>query len=62
MCPLYDYRCEKCKRTTEGMRRVDERFDGPECYFCGEPTKLLLSPVHGIVKDPAVQPGKWRKP
>jgi len=56
--PLYQYKCQWCDRITEGMRTVQERGFTPECYFCGKATTLIVSPVRGIVKNPAVPRGK----
>jgi putative FmdB family regulatory protein len=62
MPPLYSYTCHACNRTTDAMRTIAERGIVPECYFCGRLTEPVISPVRGIVKSPAVQPGNWRKP
>lgn len=55
MAPLFEYECPRCKNRKMDMRSIPERFDGPECYRgCGAKMKLLVSPVAGIVKNPAV--------
>lgn len=52
--PLYDYNCEGCDRSKQGMRLIAEREDSPKCDFCGERMKLQVSPVRGFVRGPAV--------
>lgn len=52
--PLYDYECAQCDTSTQEMRKIDERHEAPECYVCKQSMKLMLAPVRGIVKDPAV--------
>ena len=58
--PLYQYDCLNCGRVTEGMRLIEERRITPECYFCGAPTEMVIPPVRGIVKNPAVPKGNFR--
>ena len=53
--PLYDYKCGICEHSLQAaMRRIDERYIGPKCYRCGLNMHLIVSPVRGKVKDPAV--------
>ena len=52
--PLYEYRCEKCRATDQGMRKIEERYEAPECFRCKQPMLLIVSAPAGIVKDPAV--------
>lgn len=52
--PLYEYICAKCKSGQEAMRTVEAREIAPECFFCKVPMALIVSPVAGIVKNPAV--------
>jgi len=54
VAPLYDYRCEDCENGRQDMRTVAERHDGPKCDFCSGQMKLVISPVAGVVKNPAV--------
>lgn len=55
--PLYEYRCEPCKKERTDIRRVDERAFGPECDRCRKMMNLVVSAVAGIVKNPAVPRG-----
>lgn len=55
--PLYGYTCERCRATREEMRTIAEREDAPTCDRCRKPMKLVISPVTGIVKNPAVPRG-----
>lgn len=52
--PLYEYRCEKCRGTDVGMRCIDARHVGPECFKCKQPMLLIVSAPAGVVKNPAV--------
>lgn len=52
--PLYTYECAPCKATDMEMRLVDERHDTPICFRCKRAMKLVVTPVAGIVKNPAV--------
>jgi hypothetical protein len=36
------------------MRTIAEREDGPSCDRCRQQMKLQISPVRGVVKNPAV--------
>lgn len=51
--PLYEYAC-KCGAGKTEMRTVVERNDAPKCDRCVVPMALIVSPVMGIVKNPAV--------
>ena len=42
MSPLYDYRCDFCKKTWEGSHKVDERFD-EKC--CDKSATIVISPT-----------------
>lgn len=52
--PLYAYKCDVCKAEAQDVRKIDERHDGPRCHRCGAVMVLQVSPVAGIVKNPAV--------
>jgi putative FmdB family regulatory protein len=52
--PFYDYHCDKCNSGTSQMRFVAEREDSPKCIFCDQKMRLVISPVAGIVRNPAV--------
>ena len=52
--PIYDYKCPKCNAQFTDIRLVAERHYTPACYRCGAKTKLLVSAVAGVVKNPAV--------
>lgn len=53
--PLYHYQCPRCRAETSDLRKMDERDDGPICYRCAQAQmNLILCPVAGIVKNPAV--------
>lgn len=56
--PLYQYRCEPCRAERSDIRLVAERHDGPACDRCGKQMTLTITPVPGIVKNPAVPRGK----
>lgn len=47
---MYNYRCPQCGVEEDGMRKIDERHDGPECWHCKRPMDLQNSPVKGYVK------------
>jgi putative FmdB family regulatory protein len=40
--PLYEYKCKKCQKRFEVIRRVTDS-DPVECPECGEPASRLLS-------------------
>lgn len=53
--PLYDYKCGICPSAERyAMRKIADRYIGPKCYRCGLNMHLIVSPVAGIVKNPAV--------
>lgn len=52
--PLYEYECVTCDTRREDMRTVAERGLGPTCDRCRKPMSLVVSPVAGVVKNPAV--------
>lgn len=52
--PLYVFECAICNSQRSEMRTIEERNDGPECDRCRWPMILVISPVAGIVKNPAV--------
>lgn len=58
--PLYAYECAQCKQQRSDLRTVAERNDGPYCDRCKPPQQmtLVISPVRGIVKNPAAGPSK----
>lgn len=60
--PYYSYQCAKCQALKGDVRCIDQRHEGPTCHVCNTPgMKLVLDPVRGIVRDPAVPKGKpWR--
>lgn len=39
---IYDYKCEKCEKVTESVRRVDDR-DEPERCDCGGMARRIFS-------------------
>lgn len=53
--PVYAYDCPKpgCFGRMVDMRSIDERHEGPLCH-CGTPMELRITPVFGVVKNPAV--------
>lgn len=51
--PLYTYRCNPCKKERDDMRRIEERHDGPQCDRCRKKMFLQISPVAGVVVNPA---------
>lgn len=56
--PAYNYQCPNCGAVKTDMRKIEERHDGPRCHQgCRFKMKLLVSPVVGIVKNPAVPKG-----
>lgn len=58
MPPLYQYKCPNCGRQQEDIRCVADRQDAPQCHRCKQQTILLISPVAGVVKNPAVPRSK----
>lgn len=55
--PLYQYRCPRCAAEVTEMRPMDDRNrDRPICHNGDAPMvmDLIISPVPGIVKNPAV--------
>lgn len=54
MMPAYHYVCQKCDTSRVDMRCIAERHDGPDCDRCHIKMTLVVSPVRGIVKNPAV--------
>lgn len=56
--PAYQYACQKCDTTRLDMRCVAERHDAPLCDRCRAPMTLVVSPVFGVVKNPAVPRGR----
>jgi putative FmdB family regulatory protein len=55
--PLFEYRCTVCLKTATEIRCIAERDKAPTC--CGVPMQREITPVHGVVKNPAV-PKKTR--
>lgn len=55
--PLYEYRCEPCNKERTDIRTIAERHEGPRCDRCKQEMNLVVSPVAGIVKNPAVPRG-----
>lgn len=55
--PLYEYECPRCASQRSDVRTVEQRHDGPKCDFCSTPMALVVSPVRGVVKNPAVPRG-----
>lgn len=63
--PTYEYACSSCGNRTRLNQRIEERNNGPLCTehrvgygSCGARMTLLISPVAGIVKNPAVPRSK----
>ena len=50
---MYLYACSACGRLREDIRCIAQRADGPTCD-CGKQMDLQMTPVTGIVKNPAV--------
>lgn len=57
--PVYDYLC-RCGHMDMDIRCISDREQGPKCTQCGEQMKLTVSPVKGIVRNPAVAPKEKR--
>lgn len=55
--PLYEYTCVPCGKQRTDMRKIEERHYGPRCDRCRKEMDLIISPVAGIVKNPAVPRG-----
>lgn len=56
--PLYEYKCPWCQAETTDMRTIEQRENGSLCYRCGKKHMVLvISPVKGVVKNPAVPRG-----
>lgn len=59
--PIYQYECQKwaCGTQYEAMKCIEQRQYAPRCPKCkGLTGKLVITPVRGIVKNPAVPKGK----
>ena len=57
--PLYTYQCPNCGAQRNEMRTVEDRNNGSRCYrSCKAKMVLVITPVAGIVKNPAVPKGK----
>lgn len=55
---VYVYWCGLCKCRMDCVRTVDRRYkDAPKCSICGARMKLVIQPVAGVVKNPAVAKG-----
>ena len=52
--PVYDYKCQKCNRTQDEVRTVDNRHDCPKCSSCGSPTEKVISAPSMVIPD--IQP------
>lgn len=52
--PLYSYHCKPCDASRLDVRKIDERHNGPKCDRCRRKMVLQVSPVSGVVKNPAV--------
>lgn len=55
--PLYAYECAQCAKSRSDMRTIENRNNGPTCDRCRRKMTLVISPVAGIVKNPAVPRG-----
>jgi len=53
--PIYEYKCKKCRKTTEVMRSVTEFVRSIKCS-CGKPAKLVIPKNGAILTDGDV---KW---
>lgn len=58
--PFYEYECPVCKARRGDMRCIAQRHDAPDCPQCRVQgrrveMKLLVSPVKGVVKNPAAK-------
>ncbi|MEK7281660.1 MAG: zinc ribbon domain-containing protein [Chloroflexota bacterium] len=62
--PIYEYRCAKCGREFELMRKLSEMDEPASCPQCGSPGKRLVSAfaskVGFYIKSPDKSP--FRKP
>lgn len=57
--PYYSYQCNGCGALKGDVRSIEQRHDGPTCHICKTPNmRLVIDPVRGIVKDPAVPKGR----
>lgn len=46
--PIYEYKCQSCKRIFEKFQAVTDAVTG-ECIYCGSPAKRIISSSVGIV-------------
>ena len=52
--PIYEARCNKCKRETEYTAHIESMYQTPIC--CNKPMeKVILTSVLGVVDNPAFQ-------
>ncbi len=47
--PIYEYRCEACKRIFEVFQKINEE-PVTKCQFCGGNGRKVISPVGFILK------------
>jgi putative FmdB family regulatory protein len=52
--PIYSYRCADCGLVREEIRCIKDRDRKITCEKCGTPARREITPVTGIVKNPAV--------
>ena len=55
--PIYEYRCPRCGQIQEAIRCIADRYDAPLCFEhpkAAVEMQFVVSPVRGIVVDPAV--------
>lgn len=52
--PIYEYKCSSCRRTRTEIRSVEDRRRGAPTCRCGAWMALQVSPVAGVVRNPAV--------
>lgn len=45
--PLYEYKCEKCPRTFEKLRKISERETAP-CPVCSSDSPKAVSAPRGV--------------
>lgn len=49
--PIYEYCCDRCGKTQDAVRKIDDRHDSPDCTRCNVPTNLIISPVRSNIPD-----------
>ena len=53
--PTYTYKCEVCEKTTDAIRKIADRANGPECH--GVMRQMIIPPMIAPVLGGGDMPG-----